>query len=152
MPSAESRRPADGPRQRSFAVATSLSPQMGYLESRIIPPPRIGSQDSELFVQLFMTLRQTLANPFYVLLLMAGVAFSLTACAYGVMTVRGLHRVEASGPGGLLMGWLDEHGFALMLIELGVLAMFCFLAVTTDAYWERRLAQKSEQQPQGDTQ
>ena len=38
-----------------------------------------------------MSLRQTFSNPFYFLLMVAGVIFCVTACAYGVMTVRGLH-------------------------------------------------------------
>ena len=34
-------------------------------------------------------------NPFYVLLVLAGCAFAITASAYGVMTVRQLHRSRA---------------------------------------------------------
>lgn len=87
-----------------------------------------------------MSFRRNFANPFYVMLLLAGLVFSITACAYGVMTVRGLKAplIDHTGSGNLLMNWLDANGFRLMLIELAVLAMFCALAIGTDSFWERR--------------
>ena len=88
-------------------------------------------------------------NPFYVLLILVGIAFCITACAYGVMTVRGLHGANAAGamtsethP---MMSWLDEHGFRLMMIEIGVLAVFTFSAIGTDEYWTNQERKKSQQ-------
>ncbi len=90
-----------------------------------------------------MSFKQTLTNPFYFLLLMAGLVFSVTACAYGVLIVRGLQTGALPDPapsGQRMMAWLDQNGFKLMLAELAVLAAFCFLAIATDSFWERRAA------------
>lgn len=95
-----------------------------------------------------MSLKQTFTNPFYFLLLLAGLAFSVTACAYGVLIVRGLHLEADTAPSGeQLMLWLDRNGFRLMLVELALLAVFCFLAITTDAWWERRAAARRNRDP-----
>ncbi len=90
-----------------------------------------------------------LANPFYVLLVIAGTLFCLTAFAYGVMTVRALHpdAQDASASGAALMDWLDEKGFRLMIIELGILAVATVAAIATDSFWqqqERRVHERSE--------
>jgi hypothetical protein len=77
------------------------------------------------------------ANPFYGLLLVAGVLFVVTAAAYGVMYVREIHgppTVEAHP----LMVWLEQHGDAALLVELAVLAVGTFGAIGTDDYWQRR--------------
>jgi hypothetical protein len=83
------------------------------------------------------------ANPFYVLLVIAGVVFCVTASAYGVMTVKGLHpdiAAQQGASGLLLLAWLDEHGFRLLMGELAVLAVFTFAAIGTDDYWSRCVA------------
>ena len=56
------------------------------------------------------------------------------------MTVRGLHNATATvdSPGVRMMEWLDTNGFRLLLIELGVLAVFTFAAIATDEYWTKR--------------
>jgi hypothetical protein len=89
-----------------------------------------------------MSLRQTFSNPFYLLLLVAGLIFTITACAYGVMTVRGLRQAAGSGTSESLMDWLDEYGLWLMLGELAGLAVCCLLAIATDSYWDKRLSAK----------
>jgi hypothetical protein len=90
-----------------------------------------------------MSLRQTFANPFYLLLTIAGVIFCVTACAYGVMTVRGLHhQVAVNAAGATFMEWIDEFGFRLMLGELAVLGVCCVLAIATDGFWEKRYAKR----------
>ncbi|MBX9790560.1 MAG: hypothetical protein K2Y37_16700 [Pirellulales bacterium] len=75
-------------------------------------------------------------NPFYVLLIGAGIAFSVTACAYGVMAFRALRvgapQVEAAGQGGLLV-FLDQYGAAIMGIELVVLGICTFCAMALDS-------------------
>lgn len=75
-------------------------------------------------------------NPFYVALLPVGVIFALTACAYGVMTVRGLDPHQA-GEGGLV-GLMDRHGLVIMIAEVACLAVLTVLAIGTDDYWTRR--------------
>ena len=83
-----------------------------------------------------MTPRRKFVNPFYVLVVIVGIAFTVTACAYGVMTVRGLRpELSADGSGENLMTFLDRHGFRLMLIELGALAVFAAAAMITDTLW-----------------
>ncbi len=85
------------------------------------------------------------ANPFYSLLVVVGVAFAITACAYGVMTVKmlqpaGVAEVRESASG--LLPFLDKHGLQLLLSELGVLALLTFAAIGTDDYWIARAKAK----------
>lgn len=78
------------------------------------------------------------SNPFYGLLVVVGVVFTVTACAYGVMTVRGLKPDETEATPSGLMTFLDRHGMPLLMGELGVLALTTFLAMATDDFWSRR--------------
>jgi len=85
------------------------------------------------------------ANPFYALLLVAGIAFALTATAYGVMAFResrppAATEFEASSASTEhpLMAWLSDHGETALMTELGFLALFVFGAIATDDYWQRR--------------
>ena len=92
-------------------------------------------------------------NPFYVLVVLVGVAFCLTAFAYGVMTVRGLHGVtgsETSPAGKALMEWMDTRGFSLMMIEIGLLGVLTFAAIATDEYWDRPSPKKGSAPPTND--
>lgn len=98
-----------------------------------------------------MAKKTSAVNPFYVLLVLAGIAFSLTACAYGVMTLRA---VRGAGPvdlpasaGERLLVFLDAHGAWLMAAELATLGLATFGAIATDQYWMRRAARLS---PPGD--
>ena len=79
-----------------------------------------------------------LTNPFYAVLLVVGVVFAITACAYCVMTVRGLdpHSVDDEG----LMGLMRQHGLTILVGELAALGVLTFAAIGTDGYWtgERR--------------
>ena len=88
-------------------------------------------------------------NPFYVLLVVAGLAFSLTACAYGVMAVRQLHAanslssLSSSSTGTSpaeqaevpFVQFLDKNGVQIMIWEVGILAVATALAIGTDSYW-----------------
>jgi hypothetical protein len=77
-------------------------------------------------------------NPFYVLLILAGVAFGLTACLYGIAMVRHLHGGRmgidpaARSP---LIRWVDQYGTGLMIGELVVLGVATGAAIVTDPYW-----------------
>ncbi|MBI1902949.1 MAG: hypothetical protein HYS13_17770 [Planctomycetia bacterium] len=85
-----------------------------------------------------MSKPKALYNPFYALLLLAGLAFVVTACAYGVMAFRGT-KGEALGdksPG--LLVFLDRHGALVMGIQIGVLAVASAGAMLTDNFWKRR--------------
>lgn len=80
-------------------------------------------------------------NPFYVLLVIVGVAFLITACAYGVMTIKQM-RVEGSdadnGSSASFVQFVDEHGFALLMWEIALLALATVAAIATDEFWSRR--------------
>lgn len=86
-------------------------------------------------------------NPFYSALVIVGVLFSLTACAYGVMTVRGLEPSNADEGG--LIGFLDQYGLWILMGELAVLGLLTVAAIGTDEYWTRRhpIADASEEAP-----
>jgi hypothetical protein len=97
------------------------------------------------------------ANPFYVLLIIAGLSFAMTATAYVVMAYREAHaREETVETGGKaivasdehpLMVWMRHHGDAALLTELGLLAVFTFAAIGTDGFWQRR-ADVRQHQPE----
>ena len=87
------------------------------------------------------------ANPFYVLLIIVGLSFALTAPAYVVMAFREARSredaIEANGVVAAsdehpLMVWMRKHGDSALLIELGVLAVCTFAAIGTDSYWQSR--------------
>ena len=78
------------------------------------------------------------ANPFYVLLVIVGVIFGLTACAYGVMTVKMSTATGiAENAGSPTVKFLSEHGLTLLMVEIAVLAVTCFAAMATDSYWTK---------------
>lgn len=79
-------------------------------------------------------------NPFYVLLVVVGIAFSITAFAYFVMTLKGAQAPGggASPAGAALLKFLDDYGAIAMAIELMLLALATVGAISTDRYWMRR--------------
>jgi hypothetical protein len=80
------------------------------------------------------------ANPFYGLLLVAGIFFAITATTYGVMAFRDRDIREPAQAANEhpLMAWMSDYGDAALMIELGALAAFTFGAIATDDYWQRR--------------
>ena len=87
-------------------------------------------------------------NPFYVLLVITGLAFAITACGFGVMTFTDVHGPElldtaqqesasrmAKHP---LFVFLDEHGTKTMLIELAILAVATIGCIATDSWMDSR--------------
>lgn len=89
-----------------------------------------------------MTSPKKPSNPFYLGLLVVGTAFAVTACAYGVLTV--LKQDPRNSTDSPLLHFLDQRGLTLLLIELGVLAIFTFAAIGTEDYWERRTTTKND--------
>jgi hypothetical protein len=95
---------------------------------------------------------QTTSNPFYILLVVVGMVFVLTACSYFVMTLQGREASYGRGPlprdntaasrdspnSEAFTRFMDQYGFTLLMIELGVLAAATFAAIGTDEYWMRR--------------
>jgi hypothetical protein len=85
-------------------------------------------------------------NPFYALLVIAGVAFVITACAYGVMAFRQarpdsqpIAETDTS-----LLGILDRHGTLILGGQIVLLAVLTMGAMGTDDYWEKRAQRKSQ--------
>ena len=81
-------------------------------------------------------------NPFYAALVVVGIAFAITACAYGVMTVRLLDPRMADEGG--MVGLMDRHGLKLLVGELSVLAVLTVAAITSDDYFVRRAQRLSD--------
>jgi hypothetical protein len=81
-------------------------------------------------------------NPFYVLCVLAGVAFTVTACAYGVLILqanRGLNvsgSVVAEHP---LMNLLDRYGMIILGVEVAVLVAVSVAAIMLDHYRGKRI-------------
>ena len=94
---------------------------------------------------------QKFANPFYGLLLVAGIVFAITAICYGVMAFRDARpapqAVEADAqnprPEHPLMAWMRRHGDSALMAELVFLAIFTFGAIATDSFWQRRAAERN---------
>jgi hypothetical protein len=90
------------------------------------------------------------ANPFYGLLLAAGIAFALTALSYGVMAFRDARPAAAEGPAAAqqadhpLMALMRRHGDTALIVELSLLAVFTFAAIGTDDFWQRRAAERKK--------
>ena len=87
------------------------------------------------------------ANPFYMLLVVVGLSFVITATAYGVMAVRAVQAATTESPAAEhpLMTWMNRHGNTALLVELALLGACTFGAIGTDEYWQRRAAQSKSQ-------
>jgi len=79
-------------------------------------------------------------NPFYALLIPAGLAFCLTGFAYGMMAFQevnaGRAAIEQTADHPLFL-WLQAHGSTAILIELAILAVLTVGAIGTDSWWTR---------------
>lgn len=75
-------------------------------------------------------------NPFYLALLPVGVLFAVTACAFVVMTMRGLDPQQAEESGMVLL--MARHGTTILIAELVVLAVLTVAAIASDDFWTRR--------------
>ena len=72
------------------------------------------------------------ANPFYALLIVVGLAFVVTAAAYGVMAVRESRAAVTGEP-------VAEHP-PMRWMQLALLGACTFGAIGTDEFWQRRAA------------
>jgi hypothetical protein len=81
-------------------------------------------------------------NPFYVLCVVAGVAFTVTACAYGLLMVRanrGLDLSSGAPEEHPLMSFLNRWGMIILSVEVAVLAAVSVAAIMLDHYRGKRL-------------
>lgn len=86
-------------------------------------------------------------NPFFVLLIPAGLAFVVTAFAYGFMAFQAVNAVRAEAgrhAGHPLFQWLRAHGDRALLVELAVLAVLTLAAMGTDRWWDAAEADREE--------
>jgi hypothetical protein len=83
-------------------------------------------------------------NPFYVLVVLIGVVFVITTCAYGTMAYRAVAQAD-EGPG--LMSLLDRYGVQTMAIELLLLGGATFGAMWLDGYRTRRRSDEESLHP-----
>jgi hypothetical protein len=134
--------------EHRFPVKYSCSQQLrsaGLSETRnwgLGETPATKVSPLEIQGQNALSRKLAAVNPFYVVLVLAGAVFCVTACAYGVMAfrdVRGGEAVAEADSRGL-MGFLDRHGAALMAAEVVVLGMATVAAIWTDPFWTRRAA------------
>lgn len=77
-------------------------------------------------------------NPFYILLVVLGIVFFITACAYGTMAYRAISPDKAEQSSHELMAFLDRNGMQLMGLELALLAGATFGAMWLDQFRARR--------------
>ena len=83
-------------------------------------------------------------NPFYVLSGVLGFAFTVTACAYGVLMLeanRGIMDSDALGPQHPLLSLLDTHGMAILAVEVALLGICSIAAIVLDHRRGRRASQ-----------
>ena len=91
-------------------------------------------------------------NPFYIVLLIVGLVFVITACSYFVMTLQSREasygrRSEPDNAG--FVEFIDRNGFAALMIELGILAAATFGAMATDDYWTRLAKEQENEDDKG---
>jgi len=81
-------------------------------------------------------------NPFYVLCVIVGVAFTLTACGYGLLMIRTNRGLPAAGDDVAaphpLLALLDRHGMTILVVEVVLLAVISIAAITLDHYRGKR--------------
>lgn len=85
-------------------------------------------------------------NPFYVALLLLGVAFTITACAYAMMAFRAT-RLEQSAADSNLITVLEQHGGTIMAAEVALLGLATVGAIALDQYRQRRKDRSVERGP-----
>ena len=91
-------------------------------------------------------------NPFYVLLVIVGASFAITASAYGMMAYRAVTPGPAStisSSGHQMMAFLDQYGMQIMLVELVLLAVFSFAAMGIDRYWSLKQENSRKKRAEG---
>jgi hypothetical protein len=94
-----------------------------------------------------MTKSKEPINPFYLLCAVLGVAFTVTACGYGVLMLRanrGLNLAAGDAPHPL-MSFLDHYGMIILGVEVALLAGVSLAAIMLDHSRGKRI--KSSRKP-----
>ncbi len=81
-------------------------------------------------------------NPFYVLSVIVGVVFTLTACGIGLLMIRASRGLIPTGDDAAnphpLLALLDRHGMMILGVEVALLAVVSVAAITLDHYRGKR--------------
>lgn len=78
-------------------------------------------------------------NPFYVLVVLFGIAFLITVCAYGTMAYRAISpNIDPHARKAGLMGFMDQYGVAALAVELTALGIATTGAMMLDRYRARQ--------------
>ena len=93
-------------------------------------------------------------NPFLSLLVLVGIAFCLSAWLMYLVSLRTLAPAsdsEAAVQHGWLITLFQDHGMAILAVELLVLAVCAGAAMITDKCWSVRIAAHCRQREHGAT-
>ena len=83
-------------------------------------------------------------NPFYAILGVVGVLFTITASSYCLFVLRGVRPESLSGPPHALERLMDRHGAMLLAGQIAVLAVATVGAVAMDHFeGERQRRQRA---------
>lgn len=84
-------------------------------------------------------------NPFYAVLVVVGFVFVVTCCAYAVTTIQQMDasRIAESRQSGLVR-IMEQHGLTMLIVELVLLTICTFAAISTDNFWIKLQASKTE--------
>jgi hypothetical protein len=82
--------------------------------------------------------KQSRKNPFYVVLVLVGVAFLLTAFLYGLLAFREARGYPTAESGAGLLAAMDRYGVWLLVGELALLIISSIAAMATDSFWTRK--------------
>jgi hypothetical protein len=80
-------------------------------------------------------------NPFYVALLVASIAFTVTVLAY-LVSPYAAERPDAGASSRALVDWLDRRGPLALGVEFGVMFVAAVLAMATDRWFAPRSTRK----------
>jgi hypothetical protein len=80
-------------------------------------------------------------NPFYSALLVVGLAFALTTCAYTVMSFRELDPFAPEEQE--LIAVMKNHGLLILVSQLSLLGVLTVAAIGSDDYWTKRADSKT---------
>ncbi len=86
-------------------------------------------------------------NPFYIILVVTGILFTVTAIGFGIVVVRDVRQLSPIGDphaGSSLLAWLDAHGVLVMTVQLVILALCTVAAIGTDDFWTRRAQRRNK--------
>lgn len=89
--------------------------------------------------------RKALAKLSYLLLVLAGIAFTITACGYTLLAVRAspqYRRTLADQPTSPMVEFLSRHGDRILASELAVLLASSVAAVAAHGKWRSAAARR----------